>query len=95
MDNLGPIVGPLPGARAGLLFSVRTAILVSVIPGLLAALAIVYAIRQAKLPEVTERKSSASRSTPSYAESSGGSWPTSRPPGRRRRRDPADPAPTC
>lgn len=38
------------------LFSIRTAILVSVIPGILAALAIVYAIRQATLPKVTERR---------------------------------------
>jgi MFS family permease len=56
MDNLGAIVGPLLALGLVSLFSVRTAILVSVIPGLLAAVAIVYAIRQAKLPKVTERK---------------------------------------
>ena len=56
MDNLGAIVGPLLALGLVSLFSVRTAILVSVVPGLLAALAIVYAIRQAKLPKVTERK---------------------------------------
>jgi hypothetical protein len=37
-------------------FSVRTAILISVIPGLLAALAIVYAIRHARLPAARERR---------------------------------------
>ncbi len=56
MDNLGAIVGPLLALGLVSLFSVRTAILGSVIPGLLAAVAIVYAIRQAKLPKVTERK---------------------------------------
>ena len=56
MDNLGAIVGPLLALGLVSLFSVRIAILVSVVPGLLAALAIVYAIRQAKLPKVTERK---------------------------------------
>jgi MFS family permease len=56
MDNLGAIVGPLLALGLVSLFSVRTAILVSVIPGLLAAVAIVYAIRQAKLSKVTERK---------------------------------------
>jgi MFS family permease len=56
MDNLGAIVGPLLALGLVSVFSIRTAILVSVIPGLLAAVAIVYAIRQAKLPKVTERK---------------------------------------
>jgi MFS family permease len=56
MDNLGAIVGPLLALGLVAMFSVRTAILISVIPGLLAAVAIVYAIRQAKLPKVTERK---------------------------------------
>jgi MFS family permease len=56
MDNLGAIVGPLLALGLVSLFSVRTAILVSVIPGLLAAVAIVYAIRQANLPKLTERK---------------------------------------
>ncbi|MGH3806347.1 MAG: MFS transporter [Pseudonocardiaceae bacterium] len=55
MDNLGAIVGPLLALGLVSLFSVRTAILGSVVPGLLAAVAIVYAIRQAKLPKVTER----------------------------------------
>jgi MFS family permease len=56
MDNLGAIVGPLLALGLVSLFSIRTAILVSVIPGLLAAVAIVYAIRQANLPKVTRRK---------------------------------------
>ncbi len=56
MDNFGAIVGPLLALGLVSLFSVRTAILLSVVPGLLAATAIVYAIRQAKLPRVTERK---------------------------------------
>jgi MFS family permease len=56
MDNLGAIVGPLLALGLVSLFSIRAAIFVSVIPGLLAAVAIVYAIRQAKLPKLTERK---------------------------------------
>ncbi|MDQ4092807.1 MAG: MFS transporter [Actinomycetota bacterium] len=55
MDNLGAIVGPLLALGLVSLFSVRTAIVISVIPGLFAAVAIVYAIRQAKLPKATER----------------------------------------
>lgn len=55
MDNLGAIVGPLLALGLVSLFSVRTAILLSVIPGLLAAAAIVYAIRRAKLPKAAER----------------------------------------
>jgi MFS family permease len=45
MDNLGAIAGPLLALALVNLVGVRTAILVSVIPGLLAAAAIVYAIR--------------------------------------------------
>lgn len=56
MDNLGAIVGPLLALGLVSLLSVRTAIVVSVIPGLLAAAAIVYAIRQANLPKVVGRK---------------------------------------
>lgn len=56
MDNLGAIGGPLLALGLVSLFSVRTAILISVIPGLLAAAAIIYAIRQAKLPRAGERK---------------------------------------
>jgi len=56
MDNLGAIVGPLLALGLVALFSVRTAILVSVVPGLMAAAAIVFAIRQAKLAPVRERR---------------------------------------
>lgn len=56
MDNLGAIGGPLLALALVSAFSVRTAILVSIVPGVLAAVAIVYAIRQAKLPKVAERK---------------------------------------
>ena len=45
MDNLGAIGGPLVAIPLVTLVSIRTAMLVSVIPGLLATLAIVYAIR--------------------------------------------------
>lgn len=56
MDNLGAIGGPLLALGLVSLFSVRTAMLLSIVPGLLAAVAIVYAIRQAKLPKATERR---------------------------------------
>jgi MFS family permease len=56
MDNLGAIVGPLLALALVALVGVRTAILLSVIPGLLAAAAIVFAIRQARLPKTTERR---------------------------------------
>jgi MFS family permease len=53
MDNLGAIGGPLLALGLVAAFSVRTAILLSIIPGLLAALAIVYAIRH--LPRLSPR----------------------------------------
>lgn len=53
MDNLGAIGGPLLALGLVTLVGVRTAILLSVIPGVLAALAILYAIRH--LPRVTSR----------------------------------------
>jgi MFS family permease len=56
MDNLGAIAGPLLALALVSLFSIRTAILLSIIPGLLAAAAIVFAIRQAKLPKPAERR---------------------------------------
>lgn len=56
MDNLGAIVGPLLALGLVSLVSVRIAMLLSVILGLLAAVAIVYAIRQAKLPRAGERR---------------------------------------
>src|SRR6266542_814413 len=45
MDNLGAIGGPLLALGLIAAFSVRTAILLSIIPGLLAALAMFYAVR--------------------------------------------------
>jgi MFS family permease len=56
MDNLGAILGPLLGIALVALAGVRGAILLSIIPGLLAVGAIVYAIRAAKLPKTTERQ---------------------------------------
>jgi MFS family permease len=55
MDNLGAIFGPLLALGLVALVGVRTAILVSVIPGLLATLAIVYAIRRAPSHEARDR----------------------------------------
>lgn len=46
MDNLGAVGGPLLALGLVAAFGVRAAILLSVVPGLLAALAIVYAIRR-------------------------------------------------
>ncbi len=54
MDNLGAIGGPLLGIALIALAGVRGAILLSIIPGLLAAAAIVYAIR--RTPRPTERE---------------------------------------
>lgn len=53
MDNLGAIGGPLLALGLVTLVGVRTAILLSVIPGLLAALSILYAIRH--IPRITAR----------------------------------------
>lgn len=55
MDNLGAVFGPLLALGLIAAFSVRTAIAVSVIPGLLAAAAIVYAIRKAPRAEHRDR----------------------------------------
>jgi MFS family permease len=55
MDNLGAVGGPLLALVLVATFSVRTAILLSVIPGLLAAAAIVYAIQHIPKPTVRER----------------------------------------
>ncbi len=56
MDNLGAIGGPLLAIALVALTNVRTAILVSVVPGLLAALAIVIGIRAIPKPKRGERK---------------------------------------
>lgn len=54
MDNLGAIGGPVLALALVALFSVRTAILLSIIPGLLATVAILYAIR--RLPKLERRE---------------------------------------
>ena len=53
MDNLGAIGGPILAIGLINLFSVRTAIALSVIPGLMAAVAILYAIRHTPAPKRT------------------------------------------
>jgi MFS family permease len=55
MDNAGAIVGPLLALGLIAVVGVREAILLSVIPGLLAALAIFIAVRSAQRPERHER----------------------------------------
>jgi MFS family permease len=56
MDNLGAIGGPLLALALVALVGLRTAIVLSVIPGLLAALAIVYAIRHIDRSATRERQ---------------------------------------
>jgi MFS family permease len=56
MDNLGAIAGPLLALVLVGLVGVRTAIALSIIPELLTALAIVYAIRHAPRAEQRERQ---------------------------------------
>jgi len=56
MDNLGAIGGPLLAIGLVALVGIRTAILVSIVPGLLAALAIVVGIRAIPKPERGERR---------------------------------------
>jgi MFS family permease len=56
MDNLGAMGGPLVAIGLVALLGVRTAILVSVVPGLLAALAIVIGIRAIPKPKRGERR---------------------------------------
>ena len=55
MDNLGAIAGPALALALVAVFSVRVAILLSVIPGLFAALAILVAIRATPRTERRER----------------------------------------
>jgi MFS family permease len=55
MDNAGAIVGPLLALGLIAVVGVREAILLSVVPGLLAALAIVIAVRSARRLERHER----------------------------------------
>jgi MFS family permease len=56
MDNFGAIVGPAVALALVALFSLRVAILLSVIPGVLAALAILVAIRSSPKPARGERQ---------------------------------------
>ncbi|MGH2733752.1 MAG: MFS transporter, partial [Actinomycetota bacterium] len=56
MDNLGAIAGPLLALGLVAAFSLRGAILLSIIPGLLAAGAIAYAIRHIPRLEPRERQ---------------------------------------
>ena len=56
MDNLGAIGGPLLALGLVALVGVRTAILLSIIPGLLAVAAILYAIRHTAAPAEHEHR---------------------------------------
>ncbi len=56
MDNLGAVGGPLLALALVSVVSTRTAILVSVIPGLLAAVAILYAIHVTRRPAQREHQ---------------------------------------
>jgi MFS family permease len=56
MDNLGAVGGPLLALALVAAFSVRTAILLSIVPGLLAVAAILYAIRSTARPSRLERR---------------------------------------
>ena len=56
MDNLGAIGGPLLAIALVNLVGIRTAIWLSAGPGLLAVVAILYAIRQCPAPQVQQRR---------------------------------------
>ena len=56
MDNLGAVGGPLLALALVSVVSTRTAILVSIVPGLLAVVAIVYAIHATRRPAERERR---------------------------------------
>jgi MFS family permease len=56
MDNLGAVVGPLLALALVAAVGVRTAILVSVVPGVLATFAIVYAIRHSAAAQEREHR---------------------------------------
>ncbi len=55
MDNLGAVAGPLAALALVAAFGVRSAIALSALPGLLAAVAIAYAIRAAPQARTAER----------------------------------------
>jgi MFS family permease len=56
MDNLGAVGGPLLALALVAAVGTRTAIMLSVIPGLLAVVAILYAIRHTARPHEQERR---------------------------------------
>lgn len=56
MDNLGAIGGPLLAIALVAAFSVRTAILLSIVPGLLATLAVIDAVAHLQRPARRERQ---------------------------------------
>ena len=64
MDNLGAIAGPLLAIGLVAAFGTRWAIGLSVIPGVLAAFAIVYAIRKTPKPQTRERTAIRLKITP-------------------------------
>ena len=55
-DNLGAIVGPLLAIPLIALVGVRSAMLVSIVPGLLAAVAMFSAVRRVRRPSARERR---------------------------------------
>ena len=55
-DNLGAIVGPLLAIPLIATMGVRSAIVVSIVPGLLAALAMLMAVRRVRRPTAQERR---------------------------------------
>ena len=55
-DNLGAIVGPLMAIPLIAVMGVRSAIVVSIVPGLLAALAMLMAVRRVRRPTAQERR---------------------------------------
>ena len=65
MDNVGAIGGPLLALALVAALGVRTAILLSIIPGLLAVAAILYAIHHAPKPTARERRPLRSKCGPS------------------------------
>jgi MFS family permease len=55
-DNLGAIVGPLLAIPLIALMGVRSAIVVSIVPGLLAAFAMLMAVRRVRAPTTQQRR---------------------------------------
>jgi hypothetical protein len=78
MDHLDAIVGPLLALGLVAAVGVRWAIGLSVIPGLLASAAIVYAIRHAPKAEIRERTPIRLRIRPVCGAGSVPCWPVSR-----------------